>query len=189
MIFKKTGIEGCFIIEPKTFVDNRGVFRRHFDADEFKKHGIVSEVKQCNISENFVQYMLRGFHYQLPPHSEGKTLSCVKGSIYDIVVDLRSDSKTFLKWQSFELNDENRASLHIPPGCTHAFLTLDNETLVHYYCSENYNPEAERGIRYNDSFFKFKWPHEPEIISEKDSSWPDFSVERINNEWKRRMKL
>lgn len=178
MIFKKTEIEGCFVIEPEPFKDHRGVFRRHFDANEFKANGITADVKQCNISENFSPYTLRGFHYQLPPHGEGKTLSCIKGAIYDIVVDIMPGSETFLKWCSFTLDEENRLSIHIPPGCANAFMTLEPNTIVHYYCSEDYNPEAERGVRYNDPLFNFVWPHEPEVISEKDKSIPDFVVKK-----------
>ncbi len=178
MEFKKTDIKRCFVIGPELFVDHRGVFRRHFDETEFKAHGIVSDVKQANISENFESFTLRGFHYQLPPHGEGKTLSCMKGKIYDIVVDLRPDSKTFLKWVSFELTAENRLSIHVPPGCANAFMTLEPNTVVHYYCSENYEKEAERGIRYNDPLFGFTWPHEPEVLSDKDNSWPDFIVKK-----------
>ena len=178
MIFKETNIQGCFLIEPEPFADNRGVFRRHFDATEFEAHGIVSEVKQANISENFRPFTLRGFHYQLPPHGEGKTLSCMKGKIYDIVVDLRPDSKTFLKWVSFELSRENRLSIHIPPGCANAFMTLEADSVIHYYCSQNYNLQAESGVRYNDPLFSFIWPYEPEVISDKDKSWPDFVIKR-----------
>ncbi len=174
MKFKETEIQGCFLIEPEPFADNRGMFRRHFDSTEFAAHGIVTDVKQANVSENIHPFTLRGFHYQLPPHGEGKTLSCIKGKIYDIVVDLRPDSKTFMKWVAVELNETNRASIHIPPGCANAFMTLEANSIIHYYCSQNYNKEAERGIRYNDPAFKFSWPREPEVISDKDKSWPDF---------------
>jgi dTDP-4-dehydrorhamnose 3,5-epimerase len=176
--FKGTDIQGCFVIEPEPFVDDRGMFRRHFDANELNQHGIVSDVKQANVSENTNAFTLRGFHYQLPPHGEGKTLSCIKGKIYDIVVDLRPDSKTFLKWVSFELNGENRLLIHIPPGCANAFMTLEPNSIIHYYCSGNYVKESERGIRYNDPLFEFMWPREPEFISDKDKSWPDFVPNR-----------
>jgi len=178
MKFKETEIKGCFIIESELFNDGRGVFRRHFDAESFKEHGIVAEVNQCDISQNFERFTLRGFHYQIPPHSEGKTLSCIKGAIYDIVVDLRPDSKTFLKWCAFTLDEKNCISIHVPPGCATAFLTLESNTTVHYYRSKNYNSESERGIRYNDPLFNFVWPHEPEMISEKDKSRPDFVVNK-----------
>lgn len=177
MKFKKTKIAGCYVIEPEPFIDNRGILRRHFDADKFKAYGIESKVKQCNVSENSARYTLRGFHYQKPPNSESKTISCLHGGVHNIVVDVSPKSKTFLKWYAFVLNEKNRLSLHVPQGCANAFLTLEPNTLVHYYHSKSYSKKAEGGIRYNDPLFKFVWPHKPEVISEKDNSWPDFVVE------------
>ncbi|MFH1088339.1 MAG: dTDP-4-dehydrorhamnose 3,5-epimerase family protein [Patescibacteria group bacterium] len=174
MKFFEQFIPGVFVIEPTPFVDERGVFRRHFAEEEFAEHKIVNIVKHCNVSENKFKHTLRGFHYQLAPYGEGKTLSCLKGSIHDIVVDLRSDSPTYLKWLAVELNSDNRKSIHIPPGCANAFLTLEDDCLIHYYCSESYHADAERGIRYNDPLFGFAWPVEPEVISDKDKNHPDF---------------
>lgn len=174
MKFHEQKIQGVFLIEPTPFVDDRGMFRRHFCQQEFQEHGIASEVRQCNVSENRYTHTLRGFHYQLPPHGEGKTLSCFVGTIYDVVVDVRPESPTYLQWLSFELNAENRKSIHIPPGCANAFLTLQDHCIIHYYCSEFYQGSAERGIRYNDPLFKFQWPATPVVISDKDKSHPDF---------------
>lgn len=174
MKFYPQELPGVFLIEPTAFVDDRGMFRRHFCVDEFAQHGIVTDVKQANVSENRFAHTLRGFHYQLAPFEEGKTLSCLRGSIYDIVVDLRRDSPTYKKWIALELNGSNRRAVHIPPGCANAFLTLEDDCLIHYYCSEAYNPQAERGIRYNDPSFDFSWPAEPKVISDKDKSHPDF---------------
>ena len=174
MKFFEQSIAGVFVIEPEPFVDERGMFRRHFAQEEFAAHGIVTDVKHCNVSENKFKHTLRGFHYQLAPYGEGKTLSCLKGSIYDIVVDLRPESATYLKWFGVELNEDNRQSVHIPPGCANAFLTLQDNCLIHYYCSEAYHGESERGIRYNDPLFNFNWPTEPVIISDKDRNHPDF---------------
>jgi len=175
MKFYEQKITGVFLIEPEPFVDDRGVFRRHFCEREFKSHNIVTDVKQCNVSENKYKHILRGFHYQLPPYGEGKTLSCIKGSIYDVVVDLRSDSPTYMKWIFVELNEKNRKSIHVSPGCANAFMTLQDNCIIHYYCSEFYTPDAERGIRYNDPTFNFIWPAEPKIISDKDKSFPDYA--------------
>ena len=119
----------------------------------------------------------RGFHYQVPPFGEGKTLSCLKGKIYDVIVDLRPDSPTYMMWVDFYLNEDNRHSIHIAPGCANAFLTLQHNCLIHYYCSQPYTPEAEKGIRYNDPAFNFEWPHPPEVISEKDENHPEFVPE------------
>lgn len=174
MKFTQLQLKGVFKIEAEPFEDERGAFRRHFCEKEFSDHGIVTEMRQSNVSENYFSNTLRGFHYQVDPYSEGKTLSCLKGKIYDIVVDLRRYSPTFMQWISIELSAENRTSVHIAPGCANAFLTLEDNCLIHYYCSQSYNPEAEKGLRFNDPAFSFSWPVEPKIISEKDQNHPDF---------------
>lgn len=176
MKFYEQEISGVFIIEPEPYIDDRGLFRRHFCEKEFKSHKLLSKLAQCNVSENKHKYTLRGFHYQLNPYWEAKTLSCLKGSIYDIVVDLRLDSPTYLKWVGFELSETNKKSVHIPLGCANAFLTLEDNSLIHYYCSEFYNPKFEKGIRYNDPLFNFEWPANPEFVSDKDNNYPDFTL-------------
>lgn len=175
MKFHKQKIKGVFLIEPEPFVDNRGIYRRHFCQKELKDHSIDFNVAQANIVENKHRYTMRGFHFQKPPFGEGKILSCIKGSAYDIVLDIDPKSSTYLQWEDFELNEKNRNSLYIPPGCTHAILTLKDDTIIHYYSSEFYTPETEGGIRYNDPYFNFQWPHEPKVISEKDKNHPDFN--------------
>lgn len=177
MKFHKQKIKGVYLIEPEPFHDSRGMYRRHFCQREFKNHGITAKIAQANIVENKLRYTLRGFHYQKPPFGEAKTLSCIKGAAYDIVLDIDPKSPTYLQWIGFKLDDKNRNSLYIPPSCTHAILTLQDNTLIHYYTTEFYNPKSEGGIRYNDPYFKFKWPHEPKIISEKDKNHPDFLPE------------
>lgn len=180
MKFFEQKIKGVFLIHAEPFLDDRGAFRRHFCKKEFASHELATEVCQSNVSENKYKHTLRGLHYQLPPYGEGKTLSCLVGSIYDIVVDVRPDSPTYLQWLPFELSQENRQSLHVPPGCANAFLTLQDNCVIHYYCSQFYTPSAERGIRYNDPAFNFQWPFEPAVISDKDKSHPDFKVERVS---------
>ena len=174
MIFKKINIEGAFKIEPEPFADSRGVFRRSFCEQEFKKNGIASNVSQSNISENYNKYTLRGFHYQTGSHGEDKTMMCLSGSAYDIIVDLRPKSSTYLKWESIELTQKNRYALHIPKGCANSFLTLSDNTTMVYYSSNHYEPKFEKGIRYNDPLFNFEWPCKPVHISEKDNNWPDY---------------
>lgn len=175
MIFHKQKLSGVFIIEPQPYSDERGLLRRHFCQREFDEQGIEIDVKQCNVSENKKKHTLRGFHYQLPPYGENKILSCIKGAIFDVIVDLREDSDSYLKWESFELTEENRFSLYVPKGCANAYLTLQDNTWIFYYHSEFYTPIAEAGIRYNDQLFKFIWPEEPKIISDKDLNLPDFA--------------
>lgn len=174
MKFLKQKINGVYVIAPEPFTDNRGIYRRHFCQKEFKDHLIDFQIAQANIVENKHRYTLRGFHFQKPPFGEGKLLSCLKGSAYDIVLDIDPQSPTYLKWKGFNLNDKNRNGLYIPPGCTHAILTLDDDTIIHYYSTEFYNPKSEGGIRYNDPYFKFKWPHLPAVISDKDTNHPNF---------------
>jgi len=174
MKFIEQKLKGVFLIDAEPFIDDRGAFRRHFCKDEFAENGLNNHVAQANISENFYAYTLRGFHYQLKPYQEAKTLSCLSGSIYDIVVDLREESPTFMQWISVDLSMKNRRSLHIAPGCANAFITLEDNTVLHYYHSEKYTPGYESGIRYNDPAFNFEWPVDPKIISEKDMNHPDF---------------
>jgi len=174
MKFYEQKIKGVWLIESEPFKDHRGMFFRHFCQKEFKSKGLESKILQTNVSKNNKKYTLRGMHYQLKPFGEHKTMLCVSGVIYDIIVDLRPDSETFLKWISVELEAQSPVSLHIPVGCANGYLTLKDDTTILYYMSEFYSPEAYRGFRYNDKLFDFKWPGEPVIISDKDRTYPDF---------------
>ena len=174
MIFIEQKIKGVWLINPTPFEDDRGIFRRHFCNKEFKLNNIDINISQSNVSENKYKGTLRGFHYQLAPNQEAKTLSCFNGRIYDIVVDLRKDSATYKQWISVELTQDNRSMVHVPKGCANAFLTLEDKCIIHYYCSDPYVPKNEKGMRYNDPSFDFKWPYEPKIISEKDLNHPDY---------------
>ena len=175
MKFRELEIQGVYIIEPEPVTDARGLFRRHFCARELAERNLVTDVRQCNVSENPKRHTLRGFHYQIAPHGERKIISCFKGAIYDVVVDVRGDTATYLRWLAVELSDENRLSLYVPCGCANAFMTLRDDTWIFYYHSQWYTPEAERGIRYNDPLFQVDWPAAPVVISAKDQSHPDFT--------------
>jgi len=174
MKFHKQKIAGVWLIEAEPLKDNRGTFFRHFCQQEFIKNGLEPKILQTNISKNDYKHTLRGMHYQLKPFQEYKTMFCISGAIYDIVVDLRSDSQTFLKWISVELNSQVPLSLYVPAGCANGYLTLKDDTVILYYMSEFYSQSAYRGFRYNDRLFNFVWPAEPTIISNKDRSYPDF---------------
>ncbi len=176
MKFTEQKLDGIYLIEPEPYEDERGMLRRNFCQHEFGEYGLMNEIKQTNISENKKKHTLRGFHFQLPPHGENKIISCIRASIYDIVVDLRKESKTYLRWQSFELTEENRLSLYVPIGCANAYLTLQDNTWILYYHSEFYKSGDESGVRYNDPLFKFDWPAEPKVISVKDLNIPDFTI-------------
>ena len=178
MKFEELEIKGAFLIHAEPFEDERGVFRRNFCKKEFAEHGIATTITQANISENRYKHTLRGFHYQVLPHGEGKTMTIMKGRIYDLIVDLRKESDTYLKWVSLELSSYMRTSFHVPPGCANAFLTMEDDTLVQYYSSYPYTPDAERGLRYNDPLFKFNWPiNDPVYLSDKDASLPNYTPE------------
>lgn len=174
MKFTELALAGVWLIEPELHRDGRGVFRRHFCAREFETHGIAPTVAQGNVSENPAGGTLRGFHYQVGAKGEAKTLSCLAGAIHDIVVDLRRESSTFMQWVAVDLSAAARNSLHVPVGCANGWLTTADGTMVHYYMSEFYAAGADRGIRYDDPAFRFEWPNEPKVISDKDRSYPDF---------------
>ena len=174
MKFEELGLKGVWLITPDVFVDERGVFRRHFCAKEYAEHGLAPTSPQGNVSENTHAGTLRGFHYQAGRFAEAKTLSCMTGAIYDIVVDLRPESPTWLQWVSVEISAADRRSLHVPAGCANAWMTTEPNTVIHYYMSESYSPESYRGFRYNDPAFGFRWPSEPKVISDKDRTFPDF---------------
>jgi len=182
MKFCQLSIPHVWKIEPDLVEDNRGVFRRSFCADEFRSNGLLPTVLQGNISENRKARTLRGFHYQVPPHQEAKTLTCVSGAIFDIIVDLRPKSPTFLEWTSIELSATNRLSLYVPPGCANAYLTTKNETVIHYYMSEIFDPDSYRGFNFGDPSFKFTWPFEPEEISVKDRLLPNLHIDNLLSE-------
>ena len=175
MKFIEQNIEGIYLIEPEPYKDQRGMLRRTFCQDEFKSLGLMSEIKQSNVSENMKKNTLRGFHYQVAPFGENKLISCMKGGIYDVVVDLRKESSTYRQWQSFYLTEENRLSLYVSIGCANAYLTLNDSTWVLYYHSDFYVPGNELSVRYNDPLFKFEWPSEPKIISDKDLNIADYN--------------
>ena len=169
----KTKISGVYIIKNHPFKDNRGEFCRVFCEKEIGKK-TKFKLKQSNLSYNKSKYTLRGFHYQTGKFSEKKILKCINGKIYDIVVDLRKNSLTYKKYMSIVLNSKNNKSLLLPKGCANAFLTMTDDSIVVYYTSNFYNKKFEKGIRFNDPNFKFKWPKIPKIISKKDMSYKNY---------------
>ena len=174
MNFVNQKIDGIYLIKPTLHQDERGVFRRSFCEDELSSIGIKFTVKQGNISENFKKHTLRGFHYQVHPSCESKIITCVTGSLFNAIIDLRKESETYLNWVSLEISAKNKESIYIPAGCTNAFLTMSENTIVHYYMSDSFNPNRYRGIRFNDPKFNVEWPCDPKVISDKDLNIPDF---------------
>jgi dTDP-4-dehydrorhamnose 3,5-epimerase len=175
MIFLETSLHGAFIVELEKRCDERGYFARSWCRDEFAAHGLRECMVQGNVSYNVSRNTLRGMHYQAAPFQEAKLVRCVRGAIFDIIIDLRPDSPTFRQWVGVELNESNHRMLYVPEGFAHGFQTLLDNTEVTYLVSQFYTPESERGVRYNDPAFAIKWPETTRIIiSEKDNSWPDF---------------
>ena len=175
MIFKQTKLKDAYIIELEPIEDNRGFFARSFCQEEFRLHGINMSIVQCNISYNKKRGTLRGMHYQATPYEEAKLVSCTKGAIYDVIIDVRPSSNTYKKWVSVELTDENRKMIYIPKGFAHGFLTLMDNTEVFYQMSEFFMPEYARGIRWNDPAFGINWAADVTAISEKDQKYDDFT--------------
>lgn len=172
MIFTKTTLKDAFVLELEKKGDERGFFARTYCREEFRDSGISFVPVQANISYNHQKHTLRGMHYQAAPYEEAKLVSCVKGAIYDVIIDLREDSLTFREWFGIELNAINRKMLYIPKGFAHGFLTLEGDTEVSYLMSEFYKPGAGMGIRWDDPYYNIQWPVKAEVISEKDKNWP-----------------
>jgi dTDP-4-dehydrorhamnose 3,5-epimerase len=175
VIFIETKLKGAYLIQVEPFEDERGSFARTFCREEFEKHGLNSFVAQCNISQNRKKGTLRGMHYQIAPHAEAKLVTCLAGSIYDVIIDLRPDSITCCQWVAVELSARHRRSLiYIPEGFAHGFQTLEDDTEVFYQMSHSYVPESARGVRWDDPVFSIRWPDGPRTLSERDRNYPDF---------------
>lgn len=172
MKFVTTEFLGLYLIEYEKLEDERGFFARTFCQEKFHEQGINTQIIQCSISYNRQKGTLRGMHYQIPPFEEAKLVRCVKGAIYDLVIDLRPASMTYKKWVAFELSAHN--SLYIPKGFAHGFLTLEKDTEVFYQISEKFSPEHARGIRWNDPTFSLSWPLPISVISQKDQNYPNY---------------
>jgi dTDP-4-dehydrorhamnose 3,5-epimerase len=175
MIFKETKLAGAFVLEIERFEDNRGFFALAWSRNEFARRGLESRLAECNVSFTKERGTLRGMHYQEAPHGQAKIVRCTKGSIYDVIIDLRAESPTFKQWVGIELTAGNRAILYVPENFAHGFQTLEDETEVFYQMSSPYVSESGRGVRWNDQAFDIDWP-EPEtvIISDRDRNYPDF---------------
>jgi len=172
MIFTETLLQGSYVIELNTFTDDRGWFARTYCKNEFSKIGHTSEWVQMNHSFTRQQGAIRGMHYQLPPFSEIKMVRCIAGAVFDVIIDLRKGSPTFLKWFGTELSAENKKMLYIPQGFAHGFQTLRNDCELIYHHSQFYTPGAEGGIRFNDPEINISWPLSVTNISERDSQHP-----------------
>lgn len=174
MRFTKTPLEGAYIIDLEKKGDDRGFFARFYCTNEFQKEGLDNNFVQVNNSLSAHKGTLRGMHYQLSPKAESKLVRCIRGSLYDVILDLRKDSPTFGQSYGCELTGDNRRMMYVPKGFGHGFITLTDDTEALYLVSEFYEPSLERGIRWNDSRFNIQWPIAPTTVSPKDSEHPDF---------------
>ena len=179
MIFSKTKLSDACIIEIEKIEDERGFFARIWDKEKFLENGIGSEFLQSSISLSKKKGTIRGMHYQTKPFEESKIVRCTRGSIFDVIIDLRADSKTFKEWFGIELSENNYRCMYIPKGFAHGFQTLENDSEVSYQISETYKPEYSKGIRWNDKIFEIKWPLIPTIMSKKDEKFPKFNINNI----------
>ncbi len=174
MKFQATALPGVFVVEPEPQADARGYFSRLYSPEEFAAAGIGFKPMQTSLSRNVEQYTLRGLHYRLKPHDEAKLVCVTRGSIYDVVVDLRPDSAAFGRWVAFDLDARSLRAVYVPEGCAHGFLTLEPDTDVLYQIDRIYVPGFDRGYRWNDPALNIQWPAEPAVISDVDRRWPDF---------------
>jgi dTDP-4-dehydrorhamnose 3,5-epimerase len=175
MIFRTTPLAGVVVVEPELMHDERGWFARTFASEDFEAQGLEPAVVHCNVSFNARAGTLRGMHYQNEPHGECKLVRCTRGAIYDVALDLRPGSNTYLRWHAVELTDENRLALYIPDGVAHGFQTLIDETEVYYQMSSRYVPGAAGGVRWDDPAFAIEWPDAQRTISERDRAYPAFA--------------
>jgi dTDP-4-dehydrorhamnose 3,5-epimerase len=174
MIFHETPLAGAYLIDLEKRGDDRGFFARAFCEKEFGAHGLATRFVQVNNSLSAQKGTLRGMHYQLAPRAETKLVRCIRGSLFDVILDLRQGSPTFGRSFGAELTAENRRMMYVPKGFAHGFITLEDGTETFYFADDFYAPEQERGVRWNDPRFRIEWPGSPTVISEKDRGHRDF---------------
>lgn len=173
MIFEATPLHGALVAHLERKEDERGFFARVWCEEEAAAHGIDPRIAQSNLSYNRHRGTLRGMHYRVEPHAEAKTIRCIRGAVFDVIVDLRPSSPSYLQWFGVELSADNRASLYVPEGLAHGFQTLEDHTEVLYLMNQLYAPHAERGVRWDDPAFAIAWPSaDTRVMSERDRNWP-----------------
>jgi dTDP-4-dehydrorhamnose 3,5-epimerase len=175
MKFTETKLPGSYIIEIDKIMDERGFFGRSWCATEMEQHGLKNTIAQINTSRSKNKGTLRGLHYQVAPYQECKMIRCTKGAIFDVIVDLRPDSSTFLQWFGTELTEDNQRALYSPEGFAQGFITLEDNTEITYFTSQRYVPGYDWGVRWNDPQITIELPINVAAISDKDRNWPDFT--------------
>jgi len=175
MIFESLGLAGAWLLRLEEIHDERGFFGRTWASEEFGSRGLNPVLAQCSLSFNVHAGTLRGMHYQAAPREEVKVVRCVRGAIYDVLVDLRPDSPTYKRWEARELTADNRLSCYVPEGVAHGFQTLTDGAEVLYLISQPYDPDLARGVRWDDPAFAIEWPLPTRTISARDRGYPDFT--------------
>lgn len=176
MKYTETRLKGAFVIELEKREDERGFFARVFDKKELKKIGVDFDVVEASISLSKKKGTMRGMHWQKDPYWEAKIIRCTRGKIFDVIVDLRPESETFKQWFGIEIDAENRKMVYVPKGFAHGFVTLEDNTEIHYQMDQVYSPESATGFKWDDKEFAIEWPIKPTIVSKNDNSWEPFSV-------------
>jgi dTDP-4-dehydrorhamnose 3,5-epimerase len=171
MKFTETPVQGAYIIDVNRIGDDRGYFGRLWCEKEMQHMGLVSHIKQVNVGFSPIKGTLRGLHYQSKPHQEVKIVRCTRGAVFDVVVDLRENSPTYLKWHGVTLNPENGSMLYVPEGCATGYLTLETDSEIYYMASEFYAPNNATGVKFDDPAFGIDWPGEIVVTSENDQTW------------------
>jgi dTDP-4-dehydrorhamnose 3,5-epimerase len=170
--FQETSLPGPLLIEPEPIRDERGFFARTFCVAEFGERKLETSFVQHSMSYSQHRHTVRGVHFQNPPRSEVKLVSCIAGAVYDVVVDIRPHSRTYLQWVGVELSASNRHQIYIPTGFAHGFQTLSDDVTVSYLISEFYTAEAANGLRFDDPMLRIEWPAAPSVMSDRDRLWP-----------------
>lgn len=174
MIIEPTTIDGLYTIDLERFEDDRGHFARTWCENELADAGLSAGFVQGSVSFNATAGTLRGMHFQVEPHAETKLIRCESGALFDVLLDLRPESSTYLGWEAFELTPERGRQLYVGPGLAHGFVTLADNTVVSYQIDTFYQPNAGSGVRWDDPAFAIEWPHFAELtMSDKDRNWPD----------------
>jgi dTDP-4-dehydrorhamnose 3,5-epimerase len=174
MVFRETRLRGVLKIHLEPYSDERGFLAVCWSQKEFERHALNPKQAQCNLSVTSRKGTLRGMHYQAAPYEQTNLVRCTRGAIYDVAVDLRPHSPTFKEWVAVVLTSDKRNMVYVPEGCTHGFLTLEDDTQVFYQTSEFYHPESACRVRWNDATFRIDWPERVEVISKRDRTYPNF---------------
>jgi len=182
MTFTELSLPGVFVVDADVFSDDRGDFVRGWIREEFASRGLDTSLAQAALARTITRGSIRGMHYQAPPHAEAKLVRTIRGGIFDVAVDLRPDSPTFMRWEGLDLTAENRRAVYLPKGVAHGYQTLTADVEVLYFVSTPYAPDAQRGVRWNDPAFAIEWPlGPPPVIHDRDASYPDFVPSHVSH--------